>query len=320
MATVDHLTSFGFSVHGAIMDGSSNNRQFTRLVVNPNKARLTKYTTINPFDVETKVAIIQDSKHVFKKIRNSLLSSALGGKREIVLDGQPIFWCYFQDAYLFNVQREFRFFHRLTRQHVYLNAQAKMRNHLATDVLGTDMLLLMTEYQKTLEVEGQKLDSTIKLLQRTSYLVSFFSNTKNKICNTSDIQISNLFDILEFFHEWESQFSTTKEKAKHLITNETRQDIDSCIYGFVALLEVAQKLQISLIPGYINSDLIENWFCQHRGLRNGFNANPTLSQISGATNTNIITGAVVSVKGNVGGITISHKGVLPPTKKFKSAC
>ena len=26
---VDYLSSFGFSVHGAIMDGSSNNRQFT---------------------------------------------------------------------------------------------------------------------------------------------------------------------------------------------------------------------------------------------------------------------------------------------------
>ena len=218
---VDHLRTFGFSVHGAIMDGSSNNRQFTRLVVNPNKARLTKYTTINPFDVDSKVAIIQDCKHVFKKIRNSLLSSAPGGKRQIVLDGQHIYWSYFQDAYRFNVRREFRFFHRLARQHVYLNAQAKMHNHLATDVLGIDMLLLMTEYQKSLENEGHKLDSTIQLLQRTSYMVSFFCNTKNKISNTCDLQVSNLLDILHFFHDWENQFSTTKEKSKHLITNET---------------------------------------------------------------------------------------------------
>ena len=88
---------------------------------------------------------------------------------------------------------------------------------------------------------------------------------------------------------------------KHLITRETRQDIDSCVYGFLHLLTVAEKLKMSLIPGYINSDLIENWFCQHRGLRNGFNMNPTLSQIAGATNTNIITGSLVSSKGNAGG-------------------
>ena len=105
---------------------------------------------------------------------------------------------------------------------------------------------------------------------------------------------------------------------KHLITKETRQDIDSCIYGFISLLTAAEKLKIALIPGYINSDLIENWFCQHRGLRNGFNQNPTLSQISGATNSNIITGSVVSSKGNVGGLLQSAKGVMPPTKKFKT--
>ena len=66
---------------------------------------------------------------------------------------------------------------------------------------------------------------------------------------------------------------------------ETREDIDSLIYGFVSLLKSAQTLKLALLPGYVNSDLIENWFCQHRGLRNGFNMNPTLSQIGGATNT-----------------------------------
>ena len=78
---VDTLQSFGFSVHAAIMDGSSNNRQFTRLLINPSTARIDKYTTINPFNVLSRVSIIQDCKHVFKKIRHSLLSSAPNGKR-----------------------------------------------------------------------------------------------------------------------------------------------------------------------------------------------------------------------------------------------
>ena len=314
---VDTLQSFGFTVHAAIMDGSSNNRQFTRLLINPSTARIDKYTTINPFNVLSRVSIIQDCKHVFKKIRNSLLSSAPNGKRQLVLNEVPIYWYYFQDAYRFNVQREFRFFHKLTRQHVYLNAQAKMRNHLATDVLGPEMLSLMYQYQTSLKSEGHKLNSLIQLLEHTSQFVTFFSNTKIKIVNVKDPQISNLLQILEFFHTWEEEFSSSKDKMKHLITSETRQDIDSCIYGFVSLVAVAQQLNLPLIPGYINSDLIENWFCQHRILRNGFTANPTLSQIAGATNTNIITGSVVSSKGNVGGITFRTKGVLPPTKKFK---
>ena len=315
---VDTLSSFGFQVHGVIMDGSANNRQFTRLILDPNTSRSNLYSTINPFNVLTSVAIIQDCKHVFKKIRNSLLSSTPNGKRELILNGQHIYWYFFQHCYFFNIKRNFRFFHRFTREHVFLNSQAKMRNHLATDVLGPDMLMLMQKYQESLGSEGQKLQATITLLEHTSFLVKFFNNCHNKISSSSDSRITGLLETLNFFHVWEEQFSLPKLKHKHLITKETRQDIDSCIYGFVSLLKSAESLKLSLLPGYINSDLIENWFCQHRGLRNGFNQNPTLRQIAGATNTNIIAGSVVSSKGNVGGLTYRTKGVLPPTKKFKS--
>ena len=276
------------------------------------------YTTINPFKLNNKFTLIQDCKHVFKKIRNSLLASSPSGKREITLKQVPIYWHYFQEAYLFNIKREFRFFTRLTREHVYLNAQAKMRNHLATDVLGPQMLILMQHYQDSLKDQGQKLTSLIALLEVTSSMVQFFSNTHLKVAHTSEAAVVNLLKCLDFFHKWELEYESTKDKMKHLITKETRQDIDSCIYGFVSLLNIAQNLNIVLVPGYINSDLIENWFCQHRGLRNGFNQNPTLSQIAGATNTNIITGSVVSSKGNAGGLTFLTKGVMPPTKKFKS--
>ena len=315
---VDQLLSFGFHAHGAIMDGSSNNRQFTRLVIDTNSARTTMYTTTNPFQINSKFCIIQDCKHVFKKIRNSLLSSTPNGKRELTLQGCTIYWHYFQEAYLYNVRREFRFFNRLTREHVFLSAQGKMRNHLATDVLGPQMLSLMQLYQSSIEGNGCKLDAVISLLEVTSSLVTFFSNTKLKISSTTDAQISVLLQNLNFFHKWESEYTSPKDKVKHLITKETRQDIDSCIYGFISLLNIAEKLKIALVPGYINSDLIENWFCQHRGLRNGFNQNPTLSQIAGATNSNIITGSVVSSKSNAGGLTFLTKGVMPPTKKFKS--
>ena len=56
----------------------------------------------------------------------------------------------------------------------------------------------------------------------------------------------------------------------------------------------------SINPGYLNSDLVENLFCQQRGIRNGLNTNPTLLQY-GPSNIAIILGQCsVSNKSNSG--------------------
>ena len=315
---LDHLSMFGFKVHGAILDGSSNNRQFTRIVVDPSVARLNKYTATNIFDLTCRISIIQDCKHVFKKIRNSLLSSTPYGKRQLCLNGQYIYWSHFQEAYQFNLSGDWKYFKALTREHVYVSSEGKMRNHLATDVLGSNMLDLMKQYQSSLKDRAYCLDSTVELLRNTSILVDFFCNSKSKIYSVDDGRVCQVLKVLSFFHSWEEEYSGFKQQAKFLITRETRQDIDACIYGFLELMKVAQNLKIPLVPGYINSDLIENWFCQHRCLRNGFNQNPTLFQIAGATNSNIITGSVVSTKSNAGVLgTLQSAGVMPPKKKFK---
>ena len=101
-----------------------------------------------------------------------------------------------------------------------------------------------------------------------------------------------------------------------MITRETREDIDSCIYGFINVVKFATKNKIPLVPTYFNSDLIENWFCQIRGLHNGFNQNPTLSQIGPCINANLLTGSVVSTKGNTGGTGLKAKGAMPPEGKL----
>ena len=67
----DTLDSYGFKVHGILMDGSNNNRQFCRLIVKSKNARALKY----PYSVNEHVNLVQDCKHVMKKIRNSILSS-----------------------------------------------------------------------------------------------------------------------------------------------------------------------------------------------------------------------------------------------------
>ena len=107
------------------------------------------------------------------------------------------------------------------------------------------MLHLMTKYQESLGSEGVKLSSTLLLLEHTSFLVTFFSHCNQKISTPNDLRIKELMSTLHFFHTWEEQFESPKEKVKHLITKETRQDIDLCIYGFVSQLTVEQFYQVT---------------------------------------------------------------------------
>ena len=123
---------------------------------------------------------------------------------------------------------------------------------------------------------------------------------------------------LKYSHNWEGSYDelSIKCKSKYLITCETREDIDSSLYGFIKVVRIATSLNVP-IPGYFNSHLIENWFCQIRGLRNGMNSNPTLSQIGPSINSNIITGDIISSKGNASGTGKIFKDVMPPNKNLK---
>ena len=112
-----------------------------------------------------------------------------------------------------------------------------------------------------------------------------------------DGRLGQLTEVLAFFNDWESEYSDPKLHTKHLITRETCEDIDSCIYGFMHLAKVGCDINVLVAPGYINSDLIENWFGQIRSLQNGANHNPTLKQIGPSINSNIM-GSVISKKGN----------------------
>ena len=140
----------------------------------------------------------------------------------------------------------------------------------------------------------------IALLEKTSEMVKIFTTVNSKIESISDTWIGQLLSILEFFHTWEKEYINDSLRKKYLITRKTRQDIDSCIYGFLHTVH-SSEINVPIAPGYINSDLIKNWFCQVRGPSNGFNQNPTLNLIGPAINNNIITGSVISKKGNSSG-------------------
>ena len=58
----------------------------------------------------------------------------------------------------------------------------------------------------------------------------------------------------------------SQRENKALNNQRTREDIDACIYGFMHLAKVARDINVPISPGYINSDLIKNWFAQMRSL------------------------------------------------------
>ena len=118
---VDALSSYGFKVYGTLLDGSSNNRQFINLMLNPTKARMLQYIATDPHDDSAHVAMVEDCNHCFKKICNSILSSSTSGKtvRTLMWKGHLILWEHFERAYNFNNQTDLRLYRCLSRDHTY---------------------------------------------------------------------------------------------------------------------------------------------------------------------------------------------------------
>ena len=46
---IDTLSSYGFDIHGVLMDGLSNNRQFCRLMLKPETPRCLRYHVSSPY-------------------------------------------------------------------------------------------------------------------------------------------------------------------------------------------------------------------------------------------------------------------------------
>jgi hypothetical protein len=86
-----------------------------------------------------------------------------------------------------------------------------------------------------------------------------------------------------------------RNKEKCLISHQTRQDIISAILGFEELCTYKlKKSNASIIPNRVNSDVIENIFCQQRTMHNGANANPTYLGYCHTMNSVILGQASVS--------------------------
>lgn len=137
------------------------------------------FTVKDIFNSEHKVYVIQDIKHVLKKIRNNFESCKLEHKatagRYLILNGKPIVWDHVEAAFQFNTQSRFRIHRQLTKEYVELTSATKMRNKLAEQVLDNDMLFLMKSYQATHD-KPELISSTISFLENTSVLVKIFTD------------------------------------------------------------------------------------------------------------------------------------------------
>jgi hypothetical protein len=240
--------------------------------------------------------------------------------RHLTLDGRAIVWEHFENVFKFNSESGLRIHRKLTKEHIDLSGSLKTRNKLAEEVLNNDMLFVMKAYQATLD-DPAVLSATIKLLENTAPLVEIFHD-KRPISSLADERLQQLRNIVDFFNNWEDQVSKSKlyVASKHLITQDTRDDLNSSIVGFLSLCKLRLGKGNSITPAYLNSDLIENHFCQQRGIRNGLNTNPTLAQYGTGNNAIVLGQTTVSGKSNSGVRGSFYKATTPcPLNRSKKS-
>lgn len=306
---IEALDDFGFTTDYVMMDGASTNRSLTKMVLGGGGIRPysdSNVHTKNIFNHDENIVFTQDIKHVFKKLRNGIESSRLKNMSEkgrcLRYGDKYIVWDHWESAFKFNTHGGFRIYRKLTKDHIEVTSISKMRNNLATDVLNADMLHLMKKYSETLpDEEQQKLTSSILLLQHTSVLVDLFLDTQRPITSMADKRIDFARKALDFFNRWEEEVIELKlNTSKHLLTAETRDDLNLAVMGFFAVAEKVVGKSRTLRAGYFNSDLIENVFCQQRGMKHGCCTNPTVSQYGPAINAIVLGQMGISRKSNAG--------------------
>lgn len=292
---VQALLDFGFHTDFCLFDGAVANRVFLKSLFteNPLKANMKTPNLIEPGRY---IIFGMDVKHVVKRLRNSVLSSGNGSSKKLQWQGSYILWEHWQQAFDWDLAENpetMRIHHKLTKQHLDPTNPEKMRNHLAEECLDADMLNLMETYSNHLP-DGEFLRGTIAFLQQTSKLVHFM-NTEQYLYENSDPRIDGLSDVARWFLTWEKEITddpelTADEKRNKLMPWETMEDIQFCITSLIEICMDRLNNGHPVLPSRINSDVVENFFCQQRATSHGSNDNPSYLQYSKAVNSIILKG------------------------------
>ena len=147
---VDKLLAWDFHVEYVCMDGAIQNRQLMQMHFSNIDPASVNYSTTNLVNPSNKLYCSFDYSHVCKRIRNDILSSRIGCKRTLSLNGKTITWDMWENAYNWNNENVCHLHHRLTYEHINPSTTDKMRNHLAEEVLNDSMLNLFQSYKESL--------------------------------------------------------------------------------------------------------------------------------------------------------------------------
>lgn len=303
---ISKLSTYDFTVDYVCFDGASNNRAFQMMHFEDKEdAKGKNFTTKNPYS-ENSVTFIMDYSHNIKKLRNNINSSGDHEicTRKLTIDNFFITWDHWIKA--FNWDRStnplIRVHQKLTNEHIFLTKTSKMRNHLAEEVLNKDMLNLMKQYKESLS-ESSHLDKSIELLEHTSAVIEFFRD-RRPVSDLADPRLDCLKKFQSWLEDWCLSVDNISDisaaaKAKRFLNRETYSDLISMITGFTAICTLRiNSHKKSLVPAGLNSDIIENFFCQQRTICHGSNTNPTLYQYKYGINATILGQNAISKKSN----------------------
>lgn len=140
---------------------------------------------------------------------------------------------------------------------------------------------MLQHYATTLDNPGE-LTATIELLQHSSALIIFFKD-RAPIHKRRDTRLDVLRNASQYF----SQFKGVSPKES--FTRETAYDIMCTVDGLLEFITRNLKENKSIVPAFLNSDIVENHFCMVRGLFNGCNDHPTYLSYKSLQNSVILT-------------------------------
>ncbi|WAR03081.1 hypothetical protein MAR_009639, partial [Mya arenaria] len=255
-----------FQVNFVSMDGAQSNRDFMYMF----SMRLVLDSKIfQPRIFGLKITLISLLLWIIH-INNILKGSHKNSSTKLLCYNTTILWEHLKNDFKWDHDtNDFPLHRKLLNGHFFLTSESKMRNKLAEDVLDGEMLNLMVTFQSFLGDSGSELNTT-------SIIVKVFRD-KRPITETVDERQEDLAVALKWFNDWEAHVQekegqTNAHKEKQMMSVQTREVLNSYITGFTCLCEkVLSRARVSIGPARVNSDVIENIFCQKRGIINGNN-------------------------------------------------
>ena len=292
---VRFLHDYDFHIDFVLMDGAVCNRSFLKALCHPSEPLSVRMTISNLEEKGHSIILGMDVKHVVKRLRNNVYSSGEGQgyTRLLQWKGASIIWDHWREAFEWDRSTNpemMRLHHKLSQEHIDLTSSSKMRNHLAEQCLDRDMLNLMTCYANS-QHDGTYLQGSLALLEQTSKLVAIMNDNRH-VVSLTDGRLQALREVSEWFSTWQKEEKEKKISSKNLSTlmsNETMEDIQFCCTSLLEIIKRRVAAGEILLPSRMNSDVVENFFCQQRAKHHGACNNPTYLQYSKGVNTILLS-------------------------------